>query len=209
MGWTSYNATYYKNGKVDCKAECDNYFNHDDGYEVLKSQMVGSVYYAAVKKVGKHYSTGQDNYKKVDLPIDKQYVFAAVFLTSIDNNDYYNFSYKAMDESEGSCETRCPVSILKLLMPKDSELANEWRKCWWQNIEMQKKKRKDPHALTNLSYGSVISFEINNKNYLAVKRVPAYQFKRAWWQNTETNNYIPLKYIPEHFKVVSIGTENI
>lgn len=26
MGWTSYHASYYKNGKVDRKAECDAYF---------------------------------------------------------------------------------------------------------------------------------------------------------------------------------------
>ena len=60
MGWTSYHATHYKNGMVDRKAECDSIFNdvmvtRDSDipigkFEVLKSTMVGSTYYAAVKK---------------------------------------------------------------------------------------------------------------------------------------------------------------
>ena len=57
MGWTSYHvAPIYKNGKqfIDRKAECDRLFNCSmvnnlGKYEVLKSSMVGSTYYAAVK----------------------------------------------------------------------------------------------------------------------------------------------------------------
>ena len=40
MGWTSYHATNYKNGKIDRKAECDAYWNHplDKGrFKVLKN----------------------------------------------------------------------------------------------------------------------------------------------------------------------------
>ena len=33
MGWASYRAEYYKNGKIDRKAECDAYFL--DGSKIL------------------------------------------------------------------------------------------------------------------------------------------------------------------------------
>ena len=51
MGWTSYHATHYKNGKVNRKAECDAYFTeglNEGFYRLEKSTMIGSVYYAAV-----------------------------------------------------------------------------------------------------------------------------------------------------------------
>ena len=44
MGWTSYEATYFKkNGDIDRKAECDAYFMRDNAghYKVLKSSMKG------------------------------------------------------------------------------------------------------------------------------------------------------------------------
>lgn len=37
MGWTEYHASFYKNGKVDRKAECDNLWSKD--CKVLKSTM--------------------------------------------------------------------------------------------------------------------------------------------------------------------------
>ena len=49
MGWTSYHANYYKNGTIDRKRECDNYFDKGN-CKILKSAMVGSTYYAAIKK---------------------------------------------------------------------------------------------------------------------------------------------------------------
>ena len=52
MGWTSYHATHYKrNGSIDRKAELDyELFCHEgeDGHKLVKSSMVGAVYYAAV-----------------------------------------------------------------------------------------------------------------------------------------------------------------
>ena len=53
MGWTSYHANYYKkNGEIDRKAECDAYWQEGlkrGHFKVLRSSMVGSTYYAAVK----------------------------------------------------------------------------------------------------------------------------------------------------------------
>ena len=58
MGWTSYNAQYYKNGTVDRKKECDEYWEgglNRGHFKVLKSTMVGSTYYAAVKILKSFY----------------------------------------------------------------------------------------------------------------------------------------------------------
>ena len=53
MGWTGYQPTHFKKGGiVDRKAECDAYFMEGlnrGNFQVLKSSIKGSVYYAAVK----------------------------------------------------------------------------------------------------------------------------------------------------------------
>ena len=64
MGWTGQHATHYKRGTVDRKAECDAYFMEGLNagfYNVLKSALVGSVYYAAVQNV-KRYGEEQPDY---------------------------------------------------------------------------------------------------------------------------------------------------
>ena len=43
MGWTSYAATHYKNGKIDRKAECDNIFN-DNAPSLLSKDTIGFRY---------------------------------------------------------------------------------------------------------------------------------------------------------------------
>ena len=94
MGWTSYNATHYsKNGSIDRKAECDSYFTHGLNrgfYEIVKSSMNGSVYYAAIKKT-KRFVLGANGKRLVDkhgceliedIPKNEQEVFGEVILTS-------------------------------------------------------------------------------------------------------------------------------
>lgn len=119
MGWTSYHATNYKNGKVDRKTEMDALFtwsNDQISMKVLKSSMVSRIYYAAIEEIRE----------------GKRTVFAAVCITGgADRSDpYFNFSYKDMDETMGPCYYDCPKSILDLLTETDSEAALEWRaKC--------------------------------------------------------------------------------
>ena len=156
MGWTEYHATHYKNGKVDRRAECDAYFLEGLNrgfYDVLKSSMVGSTYYAAVKPLKK--SNGQDEngeYIYIDIPENEQMVFGVVFLTSTNMREYFNFAYKDMDESVGPNECDCPKGILDLLTPTESEWANEWRKKCYENLA----KKKNPNGLNKLPVGTVI-----------------------------------------------------
>lgn len=168
MGWTSYNANFYKkNGKVDIVAEVENYFNENEGYKVLKSSAVGRVVYSAVER----------------FKDEEKIVFASIFLTSVDNGDYYNFSYKDMDETVGPCYYDCPASILKLLTPTESEYANEWREACWKKIEEKKKKRKDPNSLSNLPVGSKIEMKYwgEGNPIIVLEKMNYWGYKRPIW----------------------------
>ena len=156
MGWTSYCAeTKYKNGRryIDRKAECDHIFNSDmvtwdddhkkiGRYEVLKSAMVGSTYYAAIKQTKFATETEPELTR----------VFGMVCLTSVDMKEYFNFSYKDMDETMGPYKYDCPKGILDLLDPIDSEYANEWRKQCYENHA----KKKNPSGFSKLPVGTII-----------------------------------------------------
>lgn len=204
MGWTSYHATYYKNGKVDKKKECDAYFLEGlnrGHFKVLKSSMVGNIYYAAIQNAVERVSSSDGNgynYK----PIENGTVWAAVFKVQVDNKYYFNFSYKDMSEDMGPFEANCPQSILKLLSETDNEFALEWRKRCWKNIE----KKKSGNTLSALPIGSKISFRLSDGTKMElVKHAPAYQFKKSFWYNPLTHKYVSSRNIPNDYKVESKG----
>lgn len=197
MGWTSYHIdkTMNKNGKwiYDRKGELDKIFSwsqENKNHKVLKSSMVGSVYYAAVEitEFGK-----------------ERKVVAVIVLTSLDNRDYCNFGYKAMDETMLPYYYDCPISILKLLTETDNENSNKWRKYCYEKIE----KKKNGNSLNKLPVGTIIEFQRYNassnayETIKAIKRNPAYQFKTDWWQSYGQNTYIQKKHIPDNFNVIS------
>ncbi len=185
MGWTWYQATHYKKGKVDRKAECDDYFMKSNSkyYVVEKSSMVGNVYYAAVRAIGTY------NYKEktvMAIPKEYQYVFAVVFLTSTNAKDVYNFGYKDMDETMLPYFYDCPVGILKLLTPTDNENSNEWRKRCMEAAERKKRDNTNPNGLNNLPIGTVIKC----RGYEVVKTAPRAQFKTPFWLVRDCNTYL-------------------
>ena len=189
MGWTGIHAIHYSNGKIDRKAEMDERWTQTEhnGYPeltVLKSSMVGSVYYAAIqiKRNGIVES-----------------VFGTTALTHVDSKDYFNFAYKDIDESMGPYESNCPKGILDLLTPTDNEYANAWRERCRQNMQ----KKKDKKTKATLPVGTVIRFtRWDGKTYELEKMAPNYQFCRAWWYHAETNTYYPAKKIPEEFEII-------
>lgn len=186
MGWTEYHASHYKNGKVDRKAECDAYFMEGLNrgfYKVLKSSMVGSTYYAAVMPLKK--SNGKDKngeYVYVDIPQDEQRVFAVIFLTSVNNKEYYNFAYKDMDESCGPFQCDCPKGILDLLSPTESEYANEWRKCCYENLD----KKRNPNSYRKLPVGTVIKVAMPFDTKFFKQGVEVCLQKRTKWGSNRT-----------------------
>ena len=180
MGWTGQSAKFYKNGKIDWKAECDYILNDENEntlWEVVKSSMRGSTYYAAVKMTDKE--TG------------KFEIFGAVFLTRINNRSYFNFMYKDMDETCGPYEYDCPKGILDLLTKTDDEWANEWRKKCREKLE-----RKTPgQKLSKLPIGTTIEINWNGEPTRLTKMKPCHQFKTPWWYNADNGKYMPKKWL--------------
>ena len=206
MGWTSYHATHYKNGRVDRKAECDAYFMEGlnrGHFNVLKSAMVGSTYYAAVsplKRGGAEDENGKRIY--VDIPESERVVFGVVFLTSTDIKDYYNFAYKDMDETCGPYKYDCPKGILDLLTPTENEYANEWRRCCRENLA----KKKNPNAFNKLPVGTVIKviMPIDTKYFKAGQEVRLRK-RNKWGSNrTEwiTMNGVACRYTASLMKML-------
>lgn len=202
MGWTSYAAEYYKlNGDVDRKAELDNRFSqkehdgtdsngkphHYPQFKVLKSTMVGTVYYAAIERSAR------------DKP-EERVVFGMIALTSVNSKDSYNFAYKDMEENMHPNNYDCPKGILELLTPTDSEFANEWREnCRKRLVEKRNKK-----GINTLPIGSVIKFKKHNGEEVQLfKHEPAYQFKRPFW--FDGSRYWQAKHIPPTFEIVKVG----
>ena len=186
MGWTSYHAEHYdKHGKVDRKAECDKYCNCSGEKfidVVLKSSMKGSVYYAAVERT--------------DKKTEKKSTWGIVILTSVDNNQWHNFTYKPISEDMWPYYYDCPKGILDLLSPTTNENAVNWREQCRRNS-----KRVKPGELP---VGTTIRFTIWNGETISIKKMPpAYQFKRNWWYDEKTSTYFKAKYIPEKFEIIA------
>jgi hypothetical protein len=159
-------------------------------YEVLRSCMNGSTYYAAVKRT--KFATETEP--------ESSYVFAAIILTSTNTKDYFNFSYKDMDESMGPFECKCPKYILDLLSPTDNQFANEWREACRAN------NRHEKNALGKLPAGTVIKYKrYDGKEITVYKHEPAFQFKRPFWMLIDNSGYIPAKHIPKNFEVIKKG----
>lgn len=185
MGWDGMRATCYRaNGSIDRRAQCDN--EHTWDYEgrrsrVLKSAMVGSVYYAALE------ITEKDGSRRV---------IGCVDVTRVDNSQYCNFIMKSMSEDMEPYFYDCPASILDLLTPREDADALRWReKC----REKLRRKKEQPQ-LGKLPIGTVIECEINGETMRFIKSAPCYQFKTPFWANER--GYISKKYIPENFRVV-------
>lgn len=182
MGWTSYNAEFYKNGKVDRKAEMDNRWTQEESEKypklrVLKSSMVGNIYYAAIE-----ISRGG----KVEE------VFATTAITSTNMKDYYNFSYKDLDETMGGCNYDCPVGILNLLTPTQNEYALQWRaEC----LKQRKKKKEKEDLRKSLIQGKKYLIKLwNGKTFEAEWST---YMNRKRFVNYNERRYCDFKYVED------------
>lgn len=185
MGWTSYCATHYKNGKIDRKAECDAYFLEGLNrgyYDVLKSAMVGSTYYAAVQHLKRYIGkdeSGESQYE--DVPENERTTFAVIFLTSTNSRDYFNFSYKDMSENSGPYKCDCPKGILDLLSPTDNEYALEWRKKCRENIA----RRNSLTSLNKLPTGTQIKVVMPfDTNHFKEGQIVILEKRKSWSNRT-------------------------
>jgi hypothetical protein len=126
MGWLFYARPRHQSVRehLDTKLCWE---NENGKRRVLKSAMVGSVYYAAVEQI---------------YPDGKREVWAAIFLTKScpRAKDGMTFGYKDMDETVGPYETKCPPGILDLLTPTTSEYANAWRERCRQSAKRHQRR---------------------------------------------------------------------
>lgn len=187
MGWTYGTAHHFrKDGSIDRKTECDDLHTWDDegrSARVLRSTMVGSVYYAAMELLEK--KTGEKR------------VIGVVCLTHTDRRE---IGMKGISETMGPCESDCPIGILDLLSPTDDSYALAWR----QRCRERAEERKSKPSLAKLPIGSVIEFERGGETVRLIKEAPAYQFKTAWWLIESSNKYFQKKSIPQSYRVVYI-----
>lgn len=214
MGWTGiYAKNYTSHGKIDRKAECDDYFLEGLNrgfFDVHASRMVGSTYYAAVSPLktvayeadGSVRKDSNGNTVYEDIPKENRQTFAAVILTQTDKDMFY---YKEMSETEGPRYYDCPMSILKKLSPTDNEWANEWRARCLARANKLAEARKQHVDLPSLPIGSVIRFEWNGEDKWLQKCAPNHQFKTAWWKVAGEHKYFSKKRIPKDYEVVQIG----
>ena len=143
----------------------------------------------------------------IDIPANERQVFGVVFLTSTDSKDYYNFSYKDMDESMGPCYYDCPKGILDLLTPTDSEWANNWRAKCREQLE----KKKNPDALSKLPEGSVIKVVLPFDTKRYSKGAEVILTKEKWGKRCKwftSNCYFTqglMKSLEGHYEVIKRG----
>jgi hypothetical protein len=144
MGWTYFEPLAHQKtakGEPKRKEILDNEMN-DSRWEVVKSSMVGSTYYAAIRL------------KAEDRP---NMVIAVVCLTSVQTSyGKKQFGYKDMTENEGPNARQCPASILDLLTPTESEYALGWREDCRKYAESKRVSNKDAKAWKNIPLGAKI-----------------------------------------------------
>lgn len=103
-------------------------------------------------------SDGLDDSKIVDIAVKNMStayiayehdgeVVALVYMLRF-TRDYYNTTYKPLDENMGPNDAECPERILDLLTPTDNEYATKWRAACRRNIAVRRSVKK----------GSVVKF---------------------------------------------------
>ena len=101
------------------------------GADIIKSKMSGNVAYLACR------------------PENSDRTMGVVVITNRNNRDYFNFSFKVVDEDMGPFHHDCPDEILDLLDPvEEGSFAAEWRaRC-----------REVNEVRRNVTPGSVVRF---------------------------------------------------
>ncbi|MGN0130711.1 MAG: hypothetical protein ACI4CE_07485 [Methanomethylophilus alvi] len=183
MCWTRcHNGRRLPNGKVDRRYECDRILTCDnrDKYgnivranRVLKSAMVGSTYYAAVES--RTVMGGRE-------------VWAAIFLTcGRTKQDNTLWGYKDMSETDGPNEAKCPASVLALLTPTDSRVANGWRERCRRNIAAVAERRHNGPGSPFVPKGVEVhehrgSWIVTSANFRRNSSYSAIRFTKARWR---------------------------
>ena len=113
-------------------------------------------------------------------PIEGRRVIAVVCLIRY-SRDYYNFTYKDMDEGMGPFYYDCPERILNLLTRTDSESALKWRAQCRENLA-KNKNRITLHVGYILHFEKPIKFTNGQElSYFRVESIRPMKFKAVDW----------------------------
>ena len=127
-------------------------------HEIIASSTVGSTWYAAVKHTW----------------VDGTFqTFAIICLTRKGGNGD-GFGYKDMDETCGPNECSCPLYILDLLTPTDSEYANDWRaRCRAQAASKRTLRATMPKPGARVVFNPPLSYGgVNLSEFIVVPTPP-------------------------------------
>lgn len=147
MGWTGIHADLSKSNRQIISEEFGEWENEKIKVEILDSAQLGNVVYTAHKTTNKETGKGT--------------TWAGIFLVERNSRNYFNFSYKDMDETYGPYECSCPKRILDKLSPTENECANIWRKACRNKIAENKRIKKNIKQLKNLPLGTKVKVKGN------------------------------------------------
>jgi hypothetical protein len=167
MGWTSCRFTKGHDKLVD-KIGLAGQHKREDGivvsYTPLLTHLKNGVLYAAIE-------TKHTNETGV---VVAQEIWAAIVLIRW-SKDYYNFSYKDMDETCHPYYHDCPNKILDMLSEPPNQNAIEWRAICRTNNRIKdalKRLAKDPNAKTKFAAIGVELHDIKpSHKYCIIARV--------------------------------------
>lgn len=121
-----------------------------DYYQVVKSSMVGTTYYAAIAR-----QDVKGNVKKI---------FAVIALTSMADAE---FSFKEMQETEMPFAFDCPKTILKQLTPTTNKNSLKWRKrCKQQVRKKQLLNEAAKNGYNVIAYNNEYFYDTLSKKWL-------------------------------------------
>lgn len=190
MGWTGIKGIEKKNGSIDRKATVDKVMELetvDNKWEVVKSSMVGAVYYGAIKKTNKKNNEST--------------VHGVVVLTHINNKEYLNFWYKEMFEDVLPFFYDCPKSILKLLSDTEDSYSLRWRHHCYECA----KKRK---AIKSFAVGDKIRTKLWSDEEITLT-LQIYNSRKTWIDCTNWVKYKTKDVFNYPFEVIEKSQSNV
>ena len=134
MGWTSLHRAAGTSDREWCQSEV-----LGERYRIEDCATVGSGFYAICVP-----TDGRE---------EPRAIMAVVAVKR--TRDYYNFTYKDMDESVGPCESSCPERLLDRLEELVPEPPNEYARQWRERCRAEISTKKRARLVTR---GTVVHF---------------------------------------------------
>lgn len=180
MVWRSFYTDRYARGNIDRKSTIEQDILPPE-LEVVKSAMLGAIYYAGVRMRGTYI------------------VFGIVIRTRVSNNSDDNFSYMLYYETDLPEYFDCPKSVLDVLSPTADQRALRWR-----NLCNIKLKQKEQHQVNydRLSVGTILKVRVKGEMVNIEKMMPDSAHKANWWRRLDTNETFYLYNNRKHFEIV-------